>query len=62
MCESNAYMKKNGEEQLLLENVTYIKPDGSTIIMSSLLGDEIRVEGKIVEIDLMAHKVVLAER
>ena len=61
MCESNAYLKKGETEELLLENVTFLKPKDGKIIMSSLLGDEITLEGEILEIDLMSHKIVLRE-
>jgi predicted RNA-binding protein len=61
MCESNAFLKKEGSEEMILENVTYMKPDNGTIILTSLFGDEVKVKGKIVEIDLMAHRIVLQE-
>ncbi len=62
MCESNAYLKKDGKEELFLENVTFIKPEKGGVLMSSLLGEKVKVKGEIIEIDLMAHKVVLEER
>ena len=62
MCESNAYIRKEGKEELLLENVTFIRPEEGKLVMSSLLGDEVRIEADILEIDLMSHKIVLKER
>lgn len=62
MCESNAYLKKGDDEQLLLEDVTYVRPKDGQVVMSSLFGDEVTVDGDIVEIDLMAHRIVLEKR
>lgn len=62
MCESNAYLKKDDGEELLLEDVTYVRPKDGRIVMSSLFGDEVTVDGDIVEIDLMAHRIVLEKR
>ena len=62
MCESNAFLKKGDSEELLLENVSYLKPEEGNIRLTSLLGEEKTLKGEIVEIDLMAHKIVLAEK
>ena len=62
MCESNAYLRKQGKEELLLENVTFLQPKQGKLVMSSLLGDEVIIDAEIVEIDLMAHRIVLEEK
>ena len=62
MCESNAYLKKGDREELLLENVTFLQPKGGKLVLSSLFGDQVEVDATIVEIDLMAHKIVLEEK
>ena len=62
MCESNAYIHKEGGDELLLENVTFIRPEGGKLVMTSLLGDEVVIDAEILEIDLMAHKIVLVKR
>lgn len=61
MCESNAYLRKEGNEELVLENVTFVRPEKGGLLMSSLLGDEVTINARIVEIDLMAHRIVLEE-
>lgn len=61
MCESNAFLKKDSGEEMVLENVTFVKPEDGKIKMSSLLGDEVVIDGKIIEIDLMAHRIVIQE-
>lgn len=59
MCESNAYIKKEGKEELYLEGVDLIRPEGNRIYMRSLFGEERFFDGKIKEISLVKHKIVL---
>ena len=61
MCQSNAYLEHNGEERLILEDVGLIKPEGDKILLVSIFGEEELVDAQIKLIDLLHHKVVLAE-
>ncbi|MEK6693416.1 MAG: CooT family nickel-binding protein [Nitrospirota bacterium] len=61
MCESNAYIKKDDKEELYLESVDLIKPEDSRIYMRSLFGEERVFNGKIKEISLVKHKIILVE-
>ncbi len=62
MCESNAYIKKEDKEELYLESVDLIRPEGSRIYLRSLFGEEREFEGKIREISLVKHKILLEEK
>ncbi|ACN15492.1 hypothetical protein HRM2_23970 [Desulforapulum autotrophicum HRM2] len=60
MCESNVYIKNNGTETLVMENVAAITPCGENrFLLRGLLGDSQEVDGTIEDINLMAHKIVL---
>jgi predicted RNA-binding protein len=60
MCESNVYLKKDNEEQLIMENVAAITPvDKDTFLLRGLLGDSMEVKGIIEDINLMGHKITL---
>jgi len=60
MCESNVYLRTNGTEKLIMENVAAITPvDEDTFLLKGLLGDSLKVTGKIEDINLMAHKIIL---
>ena len=60
MCESNVYIKTNGSEELVMENVAAITPCGDNrFLLKGLLGDSKEVTGTIEDINLMAHKIVL---
>jgi predicted RNA-binding protein len=59
MCESNVYIEKDGKEELYLENVDIMKPEGGKIYMKNLFGEQKIFEGSIKEISLIKHKIVL---
>ncbi|MEW6026852.1 MAG: CooT family nickel-binding protein [Planctomycetota bacterium] len=61
MCESNAYLIKNGREELFLESVSMVRPEGNKVLLQSILGEEKSVTARIKEINLMDHKIVLEQ-
>jgi uncharacterized GH25 family protein/predicted RNA-binding protein len=62
MCESNVYLNKNGQEELLMESVDRIIPaeDGS-IFLESIFGERKIVKGRIREMELVHHRIILEE-
>ena len=59
MCESNVYIKKNNSEELVMENVAAITPvEENRFLLKGLLGDSKEVFGRIVDINLMSHKIL----
>ncbi len=62
MCESSVFVRKEAGDELLAEDVAKVIPEGEIVRVYSLLGDEWKVTGDIVEIDLMAHRIVLKEK
>ncbi len=59
MCDVNAYIVKDGKEELYLENVDIIKPEDGKILLINLFGDQKVFEGEVREISLIKHKIVL---
>ncbi len=60
MCESNVYLKENGAETLIMENVAAITPAGENrFILRGLLGEQQEIAGIIEDINLMGHKITL---
>ena len=59
MCQSNAYLERDGQEKLILEDVGLIRPEGDKILLISVFGEEEIVDAKIKKIDLLHHKIVL---
>jgi len=62
MCEANAYIYKEGSEELYLENVDVMKPEGGKIFLKNLFGEQKVFEGEIREISLLRHKILLEKK
>ncbi|MCS7203059.1 MAG: CooT family nickel-binding protein [Thermodesulfovibrio sp.] len=61
MCEANAYVFKDGKEELYLEAVDILRPEGNEIYLRSIFGEQKIFKGKIREMSLLNHKIVLEE-
>jgi|OpeIllAssembly_1097287.scaffolds.fasta_scaffold45036_1 predicted RNA-binding protein len=59
MCEANAYLSKGGIEELILEDITLLRPEGSEIFLENMFGEQKRVKARIKEINLTTHRVTL---
>jgi predicted RNA-binding protein len=59
MCEANAYLVENGKEQLYLESVDILRPEGDGIYLLSVFGEQKTINAKIKEVRLMDHKIIL---
>jgi predicted RNA-binding protein len=57
MCESNAYYKKGSEEELIMGEVVRIDPVSGGFKLVGLLGDELTIQARLEEINLMKHKI-----
>jgi predicted RNA-binding protein len=58
MCEANAYVIKDGEEQLLLESVDLVEPedpDGFRLV--SIFGEQKIIRGRLKRMNLVNHKI-----
>ena len=62
MCEANAYIYKDGKEELYLENVDVMNPEGGKIFMKNLFGEQKTFEGEIKEVSLLRHKIILEKK
>ncbi len=61
MCEANAYVYRDGVEELYLENVDLLVPEGNTIFLKSLFGEQKTFQGTVREISLLKHRILLEE-
>lgn len=59
MCESSVYMRKNGNEDLILESVDELEVQGDEIRVVNIFGDEKRVKARISKLSLVDHKIYL---
>jgi len=59
MCESNAYVLKNGSEELVMESVGALTLQDDSVVLKSIFGEEKMLKARLLEINLTAHRIVL---
>lgn len=59
MCESTAYVLKNGKAQALIEGIELLEKKDSFIRLVSLLGEEQTIKARVKSLSLVDHKIVL---
>ncbi|MHB0866884.1 MAG: CooT family nickel-binding protein [Thermoleophilia bacterium] len=59
MCELTVYLVEEGTEELVMEDVATITPDGDRLVLTDLLGQQKIVEARLKELKLLEHKVYL---
>jgi len=59
MCQSSVYRLTGQGEELVMEDVALVKPEGEEIFLEGLLGEQKRVKGKIKELQLMDHRIII---
>ena len=59
MCEANAYFIKDDKEELIMESVDVIEPEGENLwLLVGIFGDQKVIRGKIKGMNLVNHKIV----
>lgn len=61
MCEANAYIFRDGKEEIYLEAVDILRPEDDSIYLRSIFGEQKVFKGKIKEMSLLNHKIILEE-
>jgi predicted RNA-binding protein len=61
MCESSVFVKKRGQEKLLLADVVLVRPTKGGVYIEDILGRSEEIAGHIELIDLVDHRVVVSE-
>jgi predicted RNA-binding protein len=61
MCESNAYLIKDGKEELIMESVDLVRINGGTVLLKSIFGDETQVDAALRELNLTGHRILLEQ-
>jgi len=61
MCESNAYLIKAGKEELVLEDVSILRPEEDGIYLQNIFGEQKRIKARIREMNLIDHRILLEE-
>ena len=60
MCEANAYLFKDGKEELVLEAVDTMEHDeDGKIRIANIFGEQKGLDAKLKKMSLVNHKIVL---
>ncbi len=61
MCEANAYLIKEGKEELVLEDIMILRPDENGLYLQNIFGEQKRIKAHIKELNLVDHRIILEE-
>jgi predicted RNA-binding protein len=61
MCEANAYLFKDGKEELFLEAVDILENEGDQLRIANIFGEQKIIRGRIKSMSLVNHKILLEE-
>lgn len=60
MCEANAYIERDGKEELVMEAVDVIVAEAENkLLIINIFGDQKLLHGKIKKLSLVKHKIIL---
>jgi predicted RNA-binding protein len=62
MCEASAYVLRNGQEELLLSDVDILEPEGDSLRLVNIFGEQKVVKADLVLLNLVNHKIILKEK
>ncbi len=61
MCEANAYLVKEGKEQLILEAVDKVESNEGRLKIENIFGEQKVIRGRIRSMSLVDHRIVIEE-
>jgi predicted RNA-binding protein len=61
MCEANAYLMKEGKEELVLEDISILRPEKDELYLQNIFGEQKRIKARIKEMNLIDHRILLEE-
>ena len=59
MCIAKAYIRENGEEKPVMEEVASIRLENGTLVLHSLFGEQKEIEARIREVDFIHNSIAL---
>jgi predicted RNA-binding protein len=61
MCEANAYLIRGDEEEIFMESIDILRPEGEKVYIRDIFGEQRWVKAHIKEMNLVQHRIVLQE-
>ncbi|MEJ2671803.1 MAG: CooT family nickel-binding protein [Deltaproteobacteria bacterium] len=62
MCEATAYLVKGGQEELVMKDVDVVEPEGDSLRIVNIFGEQKVLKAEIHSLSLIDHKVLLMEK
>lgn len=62
MCETNVYVEKDGEQEVLMKDVISITPQGDKLLLVDLFGEQKQIKADFKELKLLEHMVILTPK
>jgi predicted RNA-binding protein len=59
MCESTAYILRDGTEDLIVESVEILEIDNGQVKIRNLFGEERIIKARVKTLSLVDHKIIL---
>jgi predicted RNA-binding protein len=59
MCESHAFLLRDGKEELVLEDVVTVRENEGEVYLASIIGEEKTLHAEVSEINLLNHRILL---
>jgi len=59
MCEADAYLLKDGKEELFLEALDIVEPENGNLRLTTIFGEQKFIKGRISRLALVDHKVII---
>jgi len=59
MCEATAYLKKDGQEEMVMESVDILEPEDGQLRMINVFGEEKKLKARVKGFSLVDHKIIL---
>ena len=59
MCEANAYLIEGNDKKLVMEAVDTIEPEGDSLLLNNIFGEQKLLKAYIHSLSLVDHKIYL---
>jgi predicted RNA-binding protein len=59
MCESTAYILRDGNETVFFEDVDILENNNDAVKLVNIFGDKKQIHAKIKQFSLIDHKIIL---
>ena len=61
MCEANVYLIKDGSENIIMESVDIMKPEGENICFENIFGERLEIKARIKKMNLVDPNAPLSQ-